>query len=162
VKILSFQATSVYFLSKNTLIRLGSDVVKLHAWGGMLIEIKTQETALKSTEDQWRDMKYEEEYELQVSQHEQHMKRLCAIEEEVARVCNVIEQTQKDKERQKLLKLLFSVDPSSNYNSARRDHAHSTSQWLVNQSSDFEKWEKDANSLLWLHGAAGARKSFLR
>jgi flagellar biosynthesis GTPase FlhF len=162
VKILSFQATSVCFLSKNTLTRFGSDLVKRNDWDNLLVEIKNQENTLKSTEEQWRDTKYDQECELHGVRHEQRMRELNAIEEEVTRVRNAIVQTQKDNEREALLRWLSTVDPSSNYNSARREHALSTSQWLVEQSSDFQKWEVDPNSLLWLHGAAGAGKSFLR
>jgi hypothetical protein len=148
VKILSFQAISVCFLSKNTLIRFGSDIVKRNDWDNMLAEIKNQENTLKSTEKQLQDMKYDQECELYGVRHEQRMRELNAIDEEVTRVRDAIVQTQKDNEREALLRWLSPVSPSSNYNHARREHALSTSQWLVEQSSDFQKWEVDPNSLL--------------
>lgn len=163
VKILSFQAISVCFLSENTFQRLASDTAKWNDWDKMLIEIKDLEITLKSTEEQWRDMKYDEECELHRARHEERMKRLSVVEEEIARVRKAIVDAQKNRERQGLLKwLASSIDPSTNYNSARRDHALSTSQWLVEQSEDFKTWCNDQTSFLWLHGSAGAGKSFLR
>lgn len=151
-KILNFQATSVCFLSKDTFSRVTADMVKWNDWDNMLAEIKEQENILKSIEEQWRDMKYEEECKLHNDRHEQRLRRLGAIEDEVSRVRNVIMQAQNDKERERLLKWLSSVDPSKNYNSARERHALSTGDWLVEASSDFKNWKKAPNSLLWLHG----------
>ena len=151
-KILNFQATSVCFLSKDTFSRVTADMVKWNDWDNILAEIKEQENILKSIEEQWRDMKYEEECKLHNDRHEQRMRGLSAIEDEVSRVRNVIMQAQNDKEREKLLKWLSSVDPSKNYNSNHEKHALSTGDWLVEASSDFKNWEKAPNSLLWLHG----------
>ena len=152
VKILSFQATSVCFLSKNTFSKFTADVVKWNDWDSMLAEIKKQENALKSIEEQWRDMKYDEECKLHNDRHEQRIRRLSAIEDEVSRVRSVIMQAQNKNEQKKLLKWLSSVDPSKNYNSARESHALSTGDWLVEKSSDFKNWEEAPNSLLWLYG----------
>ena len=152
VKILSFQATSVCFLSKRTFSRVTADMVKWNDWDNMLAEIKKQENTLKSIEEQWRDMKYDEECKLHNDRHEQRMSGLSAIEDEVSRVRSVIMQAQNNKEREELLRWLCPVDPSKNYNSARESHALSTGDWLVEKSSDFKNWEKAPNSLLWLHG----------
>ena len=97
-------------------------------------------------------MKYDEECKLHNDRHEQRMRGLSEIEDEVSCVLSVIMQAQSDNEREKLLKWLSSVDPSKNYNSARESHALSTGDWLVEKSSDFKNWEKAPNSLLWLHG----------
>jgi hypothetical protein len=142
VKILSFQATSVCFLSKSTFERVTADMVKWNAWDTLLLEIEAQ----------WRDMKYDEECKLQSVRHEQRMRGLGAIVDEVSRVRDVIKQAQNDNERKELLNWLSSVDPWTNYNSARRNHAQSTSNWLVEESTEFKKWEKEQNSFLWLHG----------
>ncbi len=152
VKILSFQATSVCFLSNDTFSRVTADMVKWTDWDNMLTEIKQQENALKAIEEQWRDMKHDEECKLHNDRHEQRMRGLSAIEDEVSRVCSIIMQAQNNNEREKLLKWLSSVDPSKNYNSARKSYALSTGDWLVEKSSDFKNWEKAPNSLLWLHG----------
>ena len=152
VKILSFQATSVCFLSKRTFSRVTADMVKWNDWDNMLAEIKKQENTLKSIEEQWRDMKYDEEYKLHNDRHKQRMSGLSAIEDEVSRVRSVIMQAQNNNEREELLRWLCPVDPSKNYNSARESHALSTGDWLVEKSSGFKNWEKAPNSLLWLHG----------
>jgi hypothetical protein len=151
-KILNFQATSVCFLSKNTFSRVTADMVKWNSWDNMLADIKAQENILRSIEEQWRDMKYEEECKLHNDQHEQRMRGLSAIEEEVSRVSSLITQAQNDNEREKLLEWLSSVDPSVNYNNSRKSHVLSTGDWLVEASTVFKKWEKAPNSLLWLHG----------
>ena len=151
-KILNFQATSVCFLSKRTFSRVTADMVKWNDWDNMLAEIKKQENTLKSIEEQWRDMKYDEECKLHNDRHEQRMSGLSAIEDEVSRVRSVIMQAQNNNEREGLLQWLCPVDPSKNYNSARESHALSTGDWLVEKSSDFKNWEKAPNSLLWLHG----------
>jgi hypothetical protein len=127
-------------------------MVEWNAWDSMLAEINEQENFLKSIEEQWRDMKYEEECKLHNDRHQQRMRGLSAIEDEVSRVRSVIMQAQNNNEREKLLKWLSSVDPSKNYNSARERHALSTGDWLVEKSSDFKNWEKGPNSLLWLKG----------
>jgi hypothetical protein len=127
-------------------------MVEWNAWDSMLAEINEQESILKSIEEQWRDMKYEEECKLHNDRHEQRMRGLSAIEDEVSRVRSVIMQAQNNNEREKLLKWLSSVDPSKNYNLARESHALATGDWLVEKSSDFKNWEKAPNSLLWLQG----------
>ena len=153
VEILNFQATCLCFLSKNTFKRATADMVKWNDWDTMLDEIKEQERRLKSIEEQWRDMKYEEECKLFSDQHEQRMAGLNAIEDEVSRVRCAIEEARNDNAREKLLDWLSSsVDASENYNSARESHALSTGDWLVEKSSDFKNWETAPNSLLWLHG----------
>jgi hypothetical protein len=152
VKILNFQATSVCFLSKNTFSRVTADMVKWNDWDNMLAEIREQENILKCIEEQWRDMKYEEECKLHNDRHEQRMRGLSEIEDEVSRVRSVITQAQNNTEREKLLKWLSSVDPSKNYNSVRENYVLSTGDWLVEESSDFRNWEEVPNSLLWLHG----------
>jgi N-terminal domain of NWD NACHT-NTPase len=152
VKILNFQVNCICFLSKNTFSRTTADMVKWNDWDKMLAEVEEQEQFLKSIEEQWRDMKYEEECRLFNDQHERRMAGLGAIEGEVSRVRSVILQVQNNNEREKLLNWLSSVDPSENYNSARASHASSTGDWLVEKSSDFKNWETAPNSLLWLHG----------
>jgi hypothetical protein len=152
VKILNFQATSVCFFSKNTFSRVTADMVKWNGWDNMLAEIKEQENILKCIEEQWRDMKYDEECKLHNHRHEQRMRGLNEIEDEVSRVRSVITQAQNNTEREKLLKWLSSVDPSKNYNSVRENYVLSTGDWLVEESSDFRNWEEAPNSLLWLHG----------
>jgi len=125
--------------------------VKWTDWEKMLAEIKEQEDVLTSVEEQWRDMKYDEECRLLNDRHRERMQGSRAIEEEVSRVHSIVMQAQHNKERKELLTWLSSVDPSQNYNNARAIHASSTGSWLL-ESSDFKRWEETPNSLLWLHG----------
>lgn len=152
VKILYFQAKSVVFLSNNTVSRTAAEGVKRDDWDTMLAEIKKQDNIFKAVEEQWRDLKYDEECNLLNERHEQNMEELSAVQDEVSRVRRVILQVQQDSKRQRLLKWLASVDPSENYNSARARHVSSTGDWLVEANRSFKKWEKASNSILWLHG----------
>lgn len=152
VKILNFQATSVCFLSKTTFSRVTANMVVWNDWASMLDEITKQENVFESIEKEWRDMKYEEESKRHNDQHEQRMRGLSAVQDEVSRVRSLITQAQNNTEREKLLDWLSSVDPSKIYNSVRKSYISSTGDWLVERSSDFENWKKAPNSLLWLHG----------
>jgi hypothetical protein len=51
-----------------------------------------------------------------------------------------------DKSRQ----WLSSVDPSTNFNSARKAHHDGTAAWFI-QDTTFHEWEVNG-SLLWIHG----------
>jgi hypothetical protein len=156
VKILYFQAKSVVFLSKNTPSRNAAEVVKWADWDIMLAEIKEKENIFKKVEEQWRDLKFDEECNLLKKRHEQSMEELSAVQDEVSRVRRVILQVQHESKRERLLRWMASVDPSENYNSARARHISSTGDWLVEANSSFRKWEKAPNSLLWLQGKGSA------
>jgi hypothetical protein len=151
-EIINFQATCFCFLSKSTFSKTMADTVKWHDWDTMLGKIKEQEINFKSIEEQWRDVKYEEECISQRDRHKDQMRGLRAVEEEVSRVGRLFKQARNDEERTKLLEWLYSVDPSKDYNDARAAYAFSTGDWLVKANSDFRNWEKAPNSLLWLHG----------
>src|SRR5438045_1916667 len=92
--------------------RVMVDMAKWNDWVNMLDKIKKQENTFKSIEEQWRDMKYDEECKLHNDRHEQRMRGLSEIEDEVSCVLSVIMQAQSDNELEKLLKCLSSVDPS--------------------------------------------------
>lgn len=146
--------------------------MKWQTWDTMLDKIKDRENELRAIEEQWRDRKYEEQYELQTSHHQERMKMSEAIENEISRVLAVLFDPQNNSERRKLLDWLSPVDPSTNYNSARKKHGISTgdvstihSTICFVKSSDptsssgsrkdnaiFATWKEQPNSLLWLHG----------
>lgn len=107
---------------------------------------------LKSVEELWRDTKYHEQWVHQNRQHEQRVQSLGAIEKEVSRLATLVKKAQDDEQREKLLKWLSKVDPSTNYNSARQRHGATTGDWFVKEDTDFKTWVEAANSLLWLHG----------
>ncbi|GIJ91272.1 hypothetical protein Asppvi_010237 [Aspergillus pseudoviridinutans] len=161
VEMLKFQATTVRYLSRNTFRRVTADMVKWDKWDGLLGQIKQQETNLIQMEDQWKLVKEEERYDLQKKQHENHMKMLQAVDEEIIRVKEVIAKAQRDENRLELLRWLSEVDPSLDYNHARNLHAESTGDWLLKENEEFRLWKGTPNSFLWLHGKAGAGKSFL-
>ena len=163
IKILRFQATCVCFLSNHTLERAMKDTVKWNDWDKLLTEILDQETVLKSIETQWRDVKVDEESRLQTTRygeackrevmlHEQRIESLRVIETEVSRLRDVVTSAQNHDERKELLRWLSSVDSSTNYNTARKTHAKTTGDWLLERSREFDAWKTDPSSLLWLHG----------
>jgi hypothetical protein len=84
-KIRSFQMPRVCFFKK-TFERVTRDAVKWNDCDKMLADIKELDNTLKSTEGQWRDMKYDEECKLHAVRHEQRMRGLSAIEGEVSKV----------------------------------------------------------------------------
>lgn len=151
VKILSFLMTNICFLSKGTVQRNTSDMIKWTKWDELLADVKSQDVAFKSVEEQWRDVKYQEECELQESRHEERLAALNAAKVEISRVYQAILQTQNDHKRVALLEWLSTVDPSANYNTGRDKHEDSTGEWLV-KSTEFEDWKLSKSSLLWLHG----------
>lgn len=54
-------------------------MIKWNAWDTLLADIKAQEVSVKSIEEQWRDLKYQEECESREEQRKQHAKSLDAI-----------------------------------------------------------------------------------
>lgn len=156
IKILGFQVTSICHLSENVFARAANDVRKSNDWGSKLDEIKLAESRVLSLEQQWRDMKFDEENKKLVHRHEQRMQGLTAIKDEVSRIAKLIQETTVSNERSDLLNWLSSVDPSINYNSARRKQTLSTGDWLVKENHDFKNWEKSPNSMIWLNGKGNA------
>jgi N-terminal domain of NWD NACHT-NTPase len=156
VDILRFQVTSICFLSKHTVTLVMKELFKWHDWESMLANIRSRETVLKSFEQQWRDMKLDEEWEKMEGRHRQRMNGLRLIENEITRLREIIKVEQTSTYRRDLLNWLSSVDPSSNYNHARGNHALSTGDWLVDKNFDFKLWANAPNSQLWLSGKGTA------
>jgi hypothetical protein len=128
------------------------ELLKWNDWNSMLAEIHGQEAVLRLTEDHWRDMKYDEECNLLKDRHEKYMERLNLMEDDKRQLRMLIHDQQTSSERRDFLSWLSSVDPSTNYNSAREKHTLSTSQWLVDGNVDFKHWVDAPNSHLWLSG----------
>jgi len=63
-----------------------------------------------------------------------------------------IEDAEEDKDRQKLVTWLSSIDPSTYYNSARAKHEPTTGDWLIVNNKEFRAWENSPDSFLWLNG----------
>jgi hypothetical protein len=61
---------------------------------------------------------------------------------------------------EKIHRWLSPSDPSTNYNKALQQRQEGTGLWLL-QSSVFQKWYRQQNSFLWLHGIPGCGKTIL-
>jgi hypothetical protein len=151
-RILKFQATSVCYYAKNAAFRLGSDMAKSDNWDLLLDDIKTQETAFCAINTIWNETRYQEEWKALNKRHQESMKNLISIVNDVSGLREAIEDAQRDNQRKELLSWLSSIDPSENYNSARGKREAKTGDWLVEGNEDFKHWGKAPNSLLWLHG----------
>jgi ankyrin repeat domain-containing protein 50 len=151
-QILKFQAVSICYYSKNAASRVIRDTVKWDNWDSLLADIRTQEMAFQGVNKLWKDTKYEEDCIASNERHQESIKRLDSIGRDLSNLRKAIEEAQKDTQRRELLSWLSSIDPSENYNSARDRHEAETGSWLVQCNRDFEHWETDPNSLLWLHG----------
>lgn len=160
--ILKFQATSVCYYSRNTASRTILDMVKWDDWDALLADVKTQEEAFCAVNKIWKDTKYEEECIAHEKRHQENMESLKSIGSDVSALREIIKDAQQDTQRKGLLDWLTSIDPSENYNSARRRHKDKTGDWLIKENEDFKQWQQNPNSLLWLHGKAGSGKSVLR
>jgi hypothetical protein len=152
---LKFQATCVCFLSKDTGSRIALDTVVWTKWDDLLNEIKNKETKFGELVLQWKDDRYEDECDAKRERHAENLAKLGAIEEEVGRVREAIEKNRMDGQRESLLHWLSSVDPSINYNSARKKHQSSTGDWLILRNEEFRNWMQTENYLLWLNGKGG-------
>lgn len=112
IKILTLQATCVCFLSQNTISRITLDMVQWNAWNDLLEAVKDQESVLKATEEQWRDMRFQEECDKQMAWHPQKLAGLNAAALEVSRLQGVVNQAQINSQRRGLLMWLSSEESS--------------------------------------------------
>jgi hypothetical protein len=179
VKILTFQATCLCYLTKQTASRVAGDMVLLDDWDDLSAKIEIQSARIKSIEEQWRDFKLEEKWEIEAENNKQRIAIEAAIEDEVSRIRSVIEKIQKDMTRLGLLKWLSSEDFSKRYNDIRERYEDSTGVWLI-EHEIYKGWKENPGSFLWLHGngmysdlreaddlslidgSAGSGKSYLR
>jgi hypothetical protein len=137
--ILKFQATTVYYYSKSSASRIGSDIVKGNDWAKLLTDIKAQEKTFLSVNEAWKDQRYNEEYDALYDRHEENVKALKSIAEDLTGLLEAVDATQQDNKRREMLSWLSSVDPSVNYNSARGKHETQISDWLVKQNKKFKR-----------------------
>jgi hypothetical protein len=163
--ILTFQATCAVYLFKNPWKKYARDFTKWDTWDDMLDEIRKRDSTLKSMDERWRDQRYEENWKKKVAQHLQKIKKLEAIEDEMARFRDLVSDNYKkfwDKNAQyehwNLLEWLTTVQPSDYYNRGRdrarkKDGTSTAGDWLVkDKGHDFQSWLKQVNSLIWLYG----------
>ncbi|KAJ4423002.1 hypothetical protein N0V82_002396 [Gnomoniopsis sp. IMI 355080] len=150
IKILTFQTTCVGALSRNLLIR---DMFKWEDWDTLMAAVNTQERDLQQTEDLLKDLENENQLNNSEKRHAAIVEMTSTIQRELEHIRNMIEET---KGSATLSWLATSVDPSSNYNAARKKHGQicRSGVWLV-ESVEFKMWTQEPKSLLWLHGKAG-------
>jgi hypothetical protein len=151
VKILNFQATCLCHLTKGTASMTIRDIAAWDKWDALVAEIDLQSDNLKSIEEQWRDFKLQERWEIETDQHEENMAKLAPIADEICRIRTVIEKTQLDGSRFDLLKWLSLEDFSKRYNHIRETHESLTGDWLI-RNRLYTSWKVTPGSFLWLCG----------
>lgn len=150
--ILRFQITGYCYFARNTAVRLSHDLVKWNEWEVLLGKIRDQEAIFAAVNDTWRDSTYAEECSAADKRHQEVICQWQQIGTDVSGLLEAVRSAQREEKRQELVKWLCTVDPSEAYNAARNKHIEGTSDWLVKQSEEYEAWETNPSSLLWLHG----------
>ncbi|KAK7977079.1 ankyrin repeat-containing domain protein [Apiospora saccharicola] len=162
MKILVFEMTCSVFLSGGTSKRYAKGAVNWDDWNRLLDDVKTQQKVITELEDNWRDVRLQEEWESKQQEHHERVSALNAVSSEVSRMKRLIQDQQNQKDRSYLLRWLSEVaDPSTNFVAACDKLTETTGEWIL-KDPRFHNWMSAPNSLLWLHGKAGSGKSFLR
>jgi hypothetical protein len=73
---------------------------------------------------------------------------------------NIVQDLAYTQQQVEINRWLSPPDPSTNYNKALQLRHYGTGAWFL-QSNAFEKWQKQRNSFLWLHGIPGCGKTIL-
>ncbi|KAF5597567.1 ankyrin repeat [Fusarium pseudocircinatum] len=160
-EVLRFQIVCYGYYSHKTVSRFVLDSVKHHGWDELLGNIKYRETEFDKVSQGWRDKMYNEEWEKAEARHQQAMSQWRTIGTDVSELRKTIQETQKDRNREKMLNWLCTVDTSVQYRATREKYSSGTCNWLIEECDDFEMWEQDPKSFLWLNGKAGSGKSIL-
>ncbi|KAG5756434.1 hypothetical protein H9Q70_000990 [Fusarium xylarioides] len=160
-EVLRFQIACYGYYNHKSVSRFVLDSVKHHGWDELLGNIKYRETEFDKVSQGWRDKMYNEEWEKEETRHQQAMSQWRTIGTDVSELRKTIEETQKDRNREKMLNWLCAVDTSVQYRAAREKYSSGTCNWLIQESDDFKTWEKENKSFLWLNGKAGSGKSIL-
>lgn len=117
-------------MAKNSIHRLGRDIVKGDNWNASLGEIQKRESSFCQVYDIWKNTRDQEICEAVYQQHHKKLKALGSIS------CKSIKETQKEGSRIALLEWLSSTDPSENYNSALQTREDGTGDWLLRENED--------------------------
>ncbi|KAF5703410.1 ankyrin repeat [Fusarium mundagurra] len=155
-EVLRFQIVCYGYYSHKSVSRLTLDSVKHHGWDELLGNIKYREAEFDKVSQGWRDKMYNEEWEKAEARHQQAMSQWRTIGTDVSELKRTVEEIQKDKNREKMLNWLCTVDTSVQYRAAREKYSSGTCNWLIQESDDFKKWEGESKSFLWLNGKAGS------
>ena len=65
VKILTFQATCLCYLAKRAASKVIRDMAAFDDWDKLWADIQNQSTRMESLEEQWRDFKVQEQWEVE-------------------------------------------------------------------------------------------------
>lgn len=160
-EVLKFQIVSYHHFCHKTISRLGLDAVKHNDWEELLEHIKHRETEFEKVLTLWRDKMSNDEWEAAQARHQQVMCQWQSIGTDLSNLKREIEQRRQDKDRNKLLEWLSTVDPSVQFNAARCKHRSGTCEWLVKENEEFKTWEKDPKSFLWLNGKGNIHGSLV-
>ncbi|KAK5988479.1 Ankyrin repeat domain-containing 50-like protein [Cladobotryum mycophilum] len=159
-EILKFQATSYCYYANHSAFRLGLDIVKWNDWDAMVDSIRQQEMEFARLNEAWRDIQYDEECTAAANRHQETIKLWFSIGADVSGLLQAVRIAQLDNNRASLLDWLCDINHTEIYNGARDRHEPGTGEWLI-KDAEFENWEKNHASFLWLHGKAGSGKSIL-
>lgn len=151
-EVLRFQIVCYGYYSHKSVSRLALDSIKHHDWDELLGNIQYRETEFDKMSLGWRDTMYNEEWEKAEARHRQAMSQWRTIGTDVSELRKMIEETQKDRNREKMLNWLCTVDTSVQYRAAREKYSSGTCNWLTQESDDFKTWEQNPKSFLWLNG----------
>jgi hypothetical protein len=116
IQILSFQASSVCYLSKNGAFRLSLDIVKWDNWDSSLSDVQKREDAFRQVYDVWKDTRDQEDCEAVFARHQAKMNVMISIRDDISGLRNAIVHAQGDTKRTDLLNWLSTIDPSESYN----------------------------------------------
>jgi hypothetical protein len=151
VKILTFQATCLCYLAKHAASKVIRDMAAFGDWDKLWADIQDQSMRMKSLEEQWRDFKVQEQWEVEAERHEHEMEILAPMGNEISRMKTLIQKAQTEKNRLQLLRWLSSEEVSTKYNDIRERHETLTGDWLI-KSDLYTSWKTSPGSFLWLHG----------
>jgi hypothetical protein len=152
VQILKFQASSICYLSKNGVFRVGLDMIKWDNWESSLNDVQKKEGTFQDVYDIWKDIRDQEDSEALDARHREDINIMMTISGDVSGLRNAIEKAQGDSKRTGLLDWLSAIDPSKGYNLGLDKLQANTGDWLLNGNPDFEKWRTSPNSFAWLNG----------
>ncbi|KAF5548627.1 ankyrin repeat [Fusarium mexicanum] len=160
-EVLRFQIVCYGYYSHKSVSRLALDSVKHNGWDELVGNIKYRENEFDKVSQGWRDKMYNDEWEKAEARHQQAMNQWRMIGTDVSKLRKTIEETQKDRNRERMLDWLCTVDTSVQYRAAREKYSTGTCNWLIQEGGDFTKWKREYKSFLWLNGKAGSGKSIL-
>ena len=151
-RILKLQMTVYCYCVKNVVSRQGLDFIKWNDWQGLVDEIREKEQFFTAINEDWRDMKYDEECVAAEKRHREVSDRWHRLDAHIAGLREAVEAARKERDLTGILDWLSQVDHSIIHNAALDKHKEGTGEWLVSGNRQFEAWKESPSSLLWLHG----------